>query len=245
MNFIKCGIDKDLDAKLYTVLESDAKLEACRKYFNELISVYEDSNKTRFNKKYKDDKNDYVKINETEKNNFSLIATDRRCKILEEVLKNTNLNVANLKYTVNNIENTFNLEIGKGILEFPKHTASNKFITSKQINQLCKNVSLLKSELMNVINQVYMQIVESLMDYQQHFDLIGEFITLLDVIFTKAIISFLIVGIITKFENVVFIKFILNANENISCVMISISLAESCLPLFPTVFSITVFSLSF
>ena len=65
------------------------------------------------------------------------------------------------------------------------------------------------------------------------------------ILFTKAIISFLIVGIITKFENVVFIKFILNANENISCVMISISLAESCLPLFPTVFSITVFSLSF
>jgi DNA mismatch repair protein MutS len=189
MNFIKSGIDKDLDTKLYTVLESDAKLEACRKYFNELISIYEDNNKNRFNKKYKDDKNDYVKINETEKNNFSLIATDRRCKILEEVLKNTNLNVANLKYTINNIEKTFDLEIGKGILEFPKHTASNKFITSKQINQLCKNVSLLKSELMYVINKVYMQIIESLMDYQKHFDLIGEFITLLDVIFTKAIIS--------------------------------------------------------
>ena len=39
----------------------------------------------------------YVKIHETEKNNFSLIATDKRCKLLEDAIKNIDVNTVTLK----------------------------------------------------------------------------------------------------------------------------------------------------
>jgi DNA mismatch repair protein MutS len=180
INFIKKGINHLLDKNNDILLESENKLEACRNYFNDLICQYEQNTK---NNKLKMDTN-YVKIHETEKNNFSLIATDRRCKIISEVLKNKT--TIKLKCLVNEKENIFDLDTN---LEYSKHTSSNKFITSSQINQICKNVSVVKGELMNSTLQVYMQIVDQLIGYQTQFDFIADFITLLDIIFTKAVIA--------------------------------------------------------
>ena len=179
-NFIKKGISNLLDEKTQILNDSENKLESCRKYFNELISQYE-NNKSK--KKDTSDAN-YIKIHETEKNNYSLITTDRRCKILDELLKNKS--TIQLNYTVNEEEKIFHLDTK---LEYPKHTASNKFITSLQINEICKNVSFVKGELMNTISQVYMQIIDKLVDYQKQFDIVSDFVTLLDIIFTKATIA--------------------------------------------------------
>jgi DNA mismatch repair protein MutS len=182
-NFIKTGINSTLDEKTQLLTDSENKLEACRKYFNELISFYEKNN----NKNGKKDKVEYVKIHETEKNNFSLIATERRCKVLEELIKKKNVNSISLKY--NNEEKIFELDITKGTIEFLKQSTSNKFITSYQITEICKNVSIIKSGLMTTISQVYFQIMEQLIGYQKQFDIIGDFVTLLDVVFTKSIIA--------------------------------------------------------
>jgi DNA mismatch repair protein MutS len=187
INFIKKGINPLLDSKTQILLDSESKLEACRKYFNDLIAQYENNSKSN---RYKKDNGEtfFVKIHETEKNNYSLIATDRRCKILEEILKNKN--IIQLKYiNANKEEKLFELDISKGNLEFIKHTASNKFITSLQINEICKNVSNMKTELITTISQVYMLVVEQLIGFQTHFDIISDFITLLDISFTKAIIA--------------------------------------------------------
>jgi DNA mismatch repair protein MutS len=196
-NFIKFGINILLDEKTQLLQDSENKLESCRKYFNDLISLYENNSKS--NKKNKEDKTEYVKIYETEKNNFSLIATERRCKVLEELLKNANSNAntnANknvctieLKYSKDANEKKFDFDIKKGVIEFVKHSSSNKYITSYQIQEICKNVSNLKNGLMNTISQVYLQILDQLIGFQKQFDIIAEFITLLDVIFTKAVIS--------------------------------------------------------
>jgi len=179
INFIKKGINSLLDEKTKNLVDSENILEACKNYFNELIGQYEKSNV----KGKKTDLN-FIKIHETEKNNFSLIATDRRCKILEELLKNKNQ--IKIKYFSNGEEKIFKLETN---LEYIKHTASNKFITSLQINSICKNVSHLKTELMTTTQQVYLSIIEKLIGFQKQFDVISDFITLLDVIYTKATIS--------------------------------------------------------
>ena len=210
VNFIKMGINEDLDAKTELLNDSELKLEACRNYFNELLSVYEtngSSSKTNTKSKSKsnlynnkEDKtipnSNFVKIHETEKNNFSLIATDRRCKILEEILKSKCkqkiTSIVELEYLNKSnklIKFELDISISKGNIEFIKHTSSNKIITSNQINELCKNVSSIKNDLMTIILQVYLQIVHQLISFQKHFDNIGEFITLLDVTFTKAVIA--------------------------------------------------------
>jgi DNA mismatch repair protein MutS len=94
-----------------------------------------------------------------------------------------------LKYSKDVNEKTFDLDIKNGVIEFVKHSSSNKYITSYQIQYICKNVSSLKSELMTTITQVYLQILDQLIGFQTQFDIIAEFITLLDVIFTKAVIA--------------------------------------------------------
>ena len=190
-NFIKFGINILLDEKTQLLQDSENKLESCRKYFNDLISLYENNSKS--SKKNKEDKTEYVKINETEKNNFSLVATERRCKVLDELLNKSktteNVSTIILKYSKDNNEKTFELDIKKGIIEFVKHSSSNKYITNYQIQEICKNVSSLKNGLINTINQVYLQILDQLIGFQKQFDIIAEFITLLDVIFTKAVIA--------------------------------------------------------
>ena len=194
-SFIKNGVNQELDNKIKTLLDSQDQLEACRSYFSSLISTYETGSKGKKITKKKtvevdeeddDDIKSYVKIHETEKNNFTLIATDRRCKILEELIK-TKTNVI-LKYrsSYSNIETTFTLLLD---LEYNKQSSSNKTITSSQISSLCKNVGSIKVNLIDTVSKVYQGIIKKLQDYQDELKNISDFITYIDLVYTKALIA--------------------------------------------------------
>ena len=199
-NFIKKNISSELDHKLEILIDSEDKLECCRNYFDDLLSKYESGNKAgkgRGNKLVKDkdkekEKNtEYVKIHETEKNNFSLTSTDRRCKIIEELLQKNASTKIQLSYISFYTKETkhFELDNNKNIIQFVKQSSSNKFITSYQISELCKNVSNMKSDMMELISKVYLKIMEGLKPFFQHFDTICEFITAIDIVYTRAHIA--------------------------------------------------------
>ena len=194
-SFIKNGVDKVLDANIQTLMDSQDQLEACRFYFSSLISTYETSLKPKKTIKKMtrdaegtDDDNvkEYVNIHETEKNNFSLLATDRRCKILDEVIKNTKK--VTLKYcsSFSGMETQFTLELD---LEYNKQSLSKKYITNSQINSLCKNVGLIKVNLIDTVLKVYQTIVKKIQDYHSHIDSISNFITYVDIAYSKALIA--------------------------------------------------------
>ena len=203
-SFIKAGVDEGLDKKIKTLMDSQDQLEACRSYFSSVIGNYEtgkttQSKTTQSKTKKKqtqtfedeigedeEDQKSYVKIHETEKNNFSLNATARRCKILEEVIKNTKS--VNLKYksSYSKEETQFTLDLE---LEYVKQTLTNKTITSPQIQALCKNVGNIKVSLIATIIKVYESILISLQDYQNELTNIIQLITHMDVIYAKAFIA--------------------------------------------------------
>ena len=196
-SFIKNGVDQDLDNKIKTLMESQDQLEACRSYFSNIISSYETGPKG--NKVVKktvlqngdgdediDDVKSYVKIHETEKNNFSLVATDRRCKILEEKVKSNTCVVLKYRSSYSNEENIFKLSLE---LEYNKQSASNKTISNGQISALCKNVGFIKVNLIDTISKVYQNIVKKMQDYQDEINNISEFITYVDLVFSKAFIA--------------------------------------------------------
>lgn len=196
-SFIKNGINDELDNMVKTLMDSQDQLEICRYYFSSLISNYETGSKKNIMKKKKSQENDcdeieqediksYVKIHETEKNNFSLIATDRRCKILEELIKNKNNVILNYKSSYSGEETNFNLLLK---LEYNKQSASNKAITNNQISQLCKNVSSIKINLIDIVSKVYKNIVKKLQDFQHEITNINELITYFDLIYAKAFIA--------------------------------------------------------
>jgi DNA mismatch repair protein MutS len=198
-SFIKNGVDIDLDNKIKTLMDSQDQLESCRTYFNSIISNYETGTKTKKTTKKttknidvddsldgEDESKLYVKIHETEKNNFSLVATDRRCKILEEVLKTKKSVILKYKSSYSNIETTFTLSLE---LEYNKQSAANKTITNNQIYSLCKNVGSIKVNLIDTVSKVYQNILKKLQDYQFEINNVSELITYIDVIYAKSFIA--------------------------------------------------------
>ena len=106
-NFIKKNVDVKLDEEINILSVSETKLEAIKNYLNSIIP---DKGKTT----------EFIKVYETEKNNFSLICTSRRCKLLEGVLPDMPKTIT-LSYNENNENNenknnstkTFNYTISK------------------------------------------------------------------------------------------------------------------------------------
>jgi len=193
-SFIKNGVDNVLDTNIQTLMDSQDQLEACRFYFSSLISTYETSIKPKKTVKKKieeeelidENVKEYVNVHETEKNNFSLLATERRCKILDEVIKNTKRVTLKYRSSFSKIDTHFTLELD---LEYNKQSLSKKSISNSQINSLCKNVGLIKVNLIDTVLKVYQTILKKIQDYHSHIDSISHFITLVDIVYSKAFIA--------------------------------------------------------
>lgn len=182
INFIQKNINIDLDNKTQSLIESNDKLESIRQYFNSLIESGE--------KKTKSKPCEYVKIHETEKNNFSLICTERRCQILKELLP-TKLKSVQLTYisSYTNKSTEFNLNISKKDIQFNKQSASNNIISSDEITALCKNISNIKVSMKDAITNVFNDTINKLEFFQKQIEVIINFITIIDVIFSKTVLA--------------------------------------------------------
>jgi len=175
LNFIKKGVDVELDKKTETLKDSEQSLESIREYLSNLIE----------NKEKKTTKSsELVKIHETEKNNYSLVCTSRRCKILQDALPSVESNVI-----LNTSTKPFKFITSKSQFSFEKQSASNNFIIDSQINNFCKTISSIKVSLKDLITVIYNQFIEGLSGYQNQIEKIINFTTLIDIIYTKASIA--------------------------------------------------------
>ena len=171
-NFINNGIDDILDEKTSIIQDSVFQLETIKNYLSDLIKNKEKNIKT----------NDYVKIHETEKNNYSLVTTNKRAKILEELLPPQETPIQ-LKYNDKSIQ----FFIKKGGFNYLKQTASNTFICDNQIDKLCNNISITKSCIRDLILRVYNNFIYIFGEkYQEKIEQIINFVTYLDIILSKA-----------------------------------------------------------
>jgi DNA mismatch repair protein MutS len=181
-NFIERNVDSELDKKTDTLRESELKLEAIRNYLSVTIE----------NKEKKGKSSDYVKIHETEKNNYSLLCTSRRCKILEDALPASS-SVVKLQYInteiSNNEKKTFDFKVSKKQFSFEKQTSSNNAIVDEQIIGLCKNISSIKTSLKDLIVLTFNKFVTRFEVYQQKLESIINFITHVDILYAKATIA--------------------------------------------------------
>jgi DNA mismatch repair protein MutS len=185
-NFMKKGIDKLLDQKTETIQESEDRLEAIRNYLSQLIDLKDSKSKESKTKSVKPHQvSDNIKIHETEKTNYSLICTSRRCNILESALPNKKEEIS-LKINERNI---FKLSISKNIFTYIKQSSTNNYITNEQIDTLCKMISKTKNEMKDQIVIVYNNIIEQFVLFQKQIERIINFVTMIDVCYTKALIA--------------------------------------------------------
>jgi DNA mismatch repair protein MutS len=178
-NFIERNVDSELDKKTDTLKESELKLEAIREHLSSIIE----------NKEKKGKSADYVKIHETEKNNYSLICTSRRCKLLEDALPLVST-IIKLSFSIEDSQKkSFDFKVSKSQFSFEKQSSSNNVIIDDQITGLCKNISSIKTSLKDHILFVFNKFVTSFEIYQQKMESIINFITYIDILYTKATIA--------------------------------------------------------
>ena len=115
-----------------------------------------------------------------------IVATGRRCTILQKALPDTQTTIQ-LKY--GDKMSTFDFIVSNKQFEYETQSQSNKSITDKQINTLCRDISLLKTSVKDLITSVYNKIVSTFEQFQDKLDIIIKFITLIDVVYTKASIA--------------------------------------------------------
>ena len=175
--FLKSGVNEELDEKIKLLDESREKMEAIRQYMNECITKIEKSKTTT----------DSIKIHETEKNNFSLIATKRRCQILKQYLSTIGSNTVSLEYTINGLPRQFQFTASN--IFFEPQTTSNDSINSSQIKELCKNISTIKITMKEMITTVYLNLIKEMNAFSNEFDLINKYICTIDIVYAKATIA--------------------------------------------------------
>ena len=179
VNFIKLGVDEELDKKTDTLRDSEIKLEEIRIYLSSLIE----------NKEKKSSKtSDYVKIHETEKNNFSLLSTSRRCKLLADSLPASE-SITTMSFISKGSTKMFDLKMSKNLFSFEKQSTSNNYIVNEQINGLCKTISSIKVSMRDLITLVFNKFVVKIESYQNKLESIINFITLIDLLHTKSSIA--------------------------------------------------------
>lgn len=192
-NFINKGIDSKLDNAIITITDSLNKLESIRVFLNNLLEKYEKKSKST----------EYIKLHETEKNNYSLLATKRRCTILKEALKSVANQTILLKYKYGCNEKEPLKEFEFVIvdnkkttnMDFLNQSTANNSIVNPIINELCKNISTMKSQLKEILNNAYSSFINNFVSHSEKgetfpfkIDFLIHFISTIDVLYNKVFI---------------------------------------------------------
>ena len=177
-NFIKRGINQELDDNTKILMESHDQLITITTYLNSLISIFEKNTKV----------SDYIKCHETEKNHFSLISTKRRSLLLKNALTNKSVKLTYVSSYSGEVSSLI-FDCSTSNMVLVAYSATNNQISCPQIDTLCRNIGTIKSELKTIINKVYVDILGQLESYQPVLENIINFVTLVDVVSAKMTIA--------------------------------------------------------
>jgi len=182
VNFFNFGIDKLLDEKTEIIKDSEEQLESIRSYLNTIIKNKEKSTKNT-------NTTEYVKIYETEKNNYTLIATNRRCKLLDDGLPKEEQKIQLTSQTQTQSK-SFDFTIVKKRFEYNKQNAANCSINTPEINNICKTITSTKIFIRDLISLTFNKFVDSFGEQLQiELEYIIDFITIIDILYAKSHIS--------------------------------------------------------
>jgi DNA mismatch repair protein MutS len=178
-NFINKGISNELDTKLELMNESDDMFQACKNFFNDALHKYEKNTKHP----------EYIKIHETEKTNFTLVSTKRRCKLLQTALAQlypSGSTQVHYMSTSNGCMKEFTLNT---TVEVATGTSTNDCITNSQIKELCKHIGSAKVTLKDIINRVYLDIVGNTSLILPRLESIIHLVSTVDIIYAKMMVA--------------------------------------------------------
>jgi len=184
-NFIQFGVHEELDKKTAVSTNSKAKMETIRNYLNEMLIKYEKKSKSQAN-------TEYVKFHETEKNCIRLVATKRRCSLIKTLLPKDEITdkIPILSFLdEEGKEKTFSFHCHQKNVLFELQGTSNQSIHTPEIEELGRTIFQVKTQMREIIEKVYLGFLESLEKYQKEMNAIIDFVTAVDLLYTKAKIA--------------------------------------------------------
>ncbi len=175
VNFIKPGVNIELDNQVKIFENSKSKLESIRIYFDTLIAKGEKSTKS-----------DYVKIHETDKSGISLVCTNRRCNLLKQQLQTAD-NKLQLQFTnVDGSNDTFDMCT---VIHTSMASGTNVSITNDIITKICSDITQSKQEMSRLISVEFSKFVTNLEIHDQGLFNLVSFTSMLDLLQNKCYIA--------------------------------------------------------
>ena len=168
INFIKEGINKELDKYVELNMDSKSKIECMRVYLDDLIAKGEKSKK-----------NDFVKIHSTDKNGYNLQCTSRRSKILAEQIKDK---VSEELTFINENGNAKKFDFIIKTINYEIATGANVNIVNEGINNVCNDIISSRSKMKDLINIEYMKFIIKLQEYEKEFYNLIQFVSHIDLL---------------------------------------------------------------
>ena len=168
INFIKKGVNTDLDKYIDLHENSRNKLESIRDYLDTLIA-----------KGDKSTKHDFIKIHETDKNGITLQSTSRRGTILKQQLQAGKYNVQLSYKNVNGVTETY--EFAHDV-HTSTSTGSNVNISNEVITKLCNDITQSRQNIKEMVIFVYNTFIHELEKYENEFNNLVQFTSSIDLL---------------------------------------------------------------
>lgn len=201
-NFIHRGINEELDTNTRVEMESTDKLYACQKYFNGLVESVTNTKKpkqqlisshamSQVPASALSEPLEYVKLNETEKSNFSLYATSKRCKDMKKVLPTDPKSTVELQYvsSFDGTKRSFSFANSQSMIQIEKYTGSNDYIESVQLDEICRKATEIKHKMKEMVNGVFQKIMDEFLTFLPLLEEIVSFIISVDLVYAKTHIA--------------------------------------------------------
>jgi DNA mismatch repair protein MutS len=183
-NFIKKGIHHELDETTIQLTESFEKINSIKDYLNSLVACQEKKSKSSLKS------TEYISLHETEKNNLSFILTKRRSLLLKQALPDNSTKLEYVSSFFEGEKKSFIFDGSKKDVEFITQSSSNNSVSCKQINELCKNITLTKLKIRELVGKIYLELVEKIeTTFQNELNTIIQYVTVLDLLCAKTCIA--------------------------------------------------------
>jgi len=169
-NIFKRGVSIELDEYIEKQELSILKIEEIREYF---ISLFHKNNN-------KDDDIEYIKINETDKNGYSLQSTKTRGDLLQTIIKKEKDRLIHLKHVQLSLDDISIKSVNK----------SNCEILLPLLDEICKEMVYWKQRIQKKRNEIFLTILEEIeRSHMKSLEKISFFIGNIDVIVCKAYLA--------------------------------------------------------
>ena len=140
--------------------------------------------------------NDYVKCSNSSKSDSELFATDRRCKLLTNYIKNLRPEnkVVKIVYSGNDgVEEDYLLHMEDIVIKNKGNSKQERIITSPQIKEIMNNIQKNLSKLIDNVIIFYKNFIVNLTSFIDSLDVVIAYVSNIDVLQNKRAINIIIV----------------------------------------------------